>query len=138
MRDRQSRSNKWPERHGFSIGGRGPSYVLAVVKGSAADKQGLKPGDQIIELNGNNVSEFAAPALETLAKHTIGVMPKIKVVNDVQHLELQATRLHSYGLGLVYSDRHGYLVESVVSKGPADKAGLQKGENYEFYINQPA
>lgn len=128
MKDRQSRNSKWPERHGFSIGGHGPSYVLSVAKGSAADKQGLKLGDQIIEMNGTNVREFAAPALETFAKHTIISMPKIKVINDVQHLELHATRLHSYGFSLAYSDRHGYIIDNVVSKSPADKAGLQKGE----------
>lgn len=126
-REKPSRYMKWPERHGFSIGGFGPSYVLKITKGSAAERQGLKLGDQIVELDNNNVCNMAAPALENFAKHINSAMPTIKVVNDVQHIELFATRIHRYGLTVEYSQRNGFLVDNVIQGGPAEKAGLYKG-----------
>lgn len=117
----------WPERHGFTIGGSGPSYVLHVTKGSAADKQGLKIGDQIIELDNHNVKQMAASALESFAKHLSNKLPTVKVVNEVQHVELFATRLHSYGLTLQYSQRNGFLIDTTHPRGPAFKSGLRQG-----------
>lgn len=117
----------WPQRHGFCIGGHGPSYVLHVTRGSAADKQGLKRGDQILELDNNKVGQMAAPALESFAKHLNNSVPTVKVINDVQHLELFATRLYKYGFSLQYSQRHGFLIDSIQTRGPAYKAGLRKG-----------
>jgi len=122
-----SRYALWPERHGFTIGGKGPCYVLRVIRGSAADKQGLQRGDQIVELDNHNVSEMAAPALESFAKHMTKALPTIKVVNEVQHIELFASRLFRYGFGLQYSERHGFLVDTLEQRGPAYKAGLREG-----------
>lgn len=126
-KERYNRALKWPEKHGFSIGGYGPSYVLKVVRGSAADKQDLKIGDQIIELDMHRVGQMAAPALESFAKHIHTLSPIIKVVNDVQRIQLSATRLHGFGFSLQYSQRHGCLVENVEDGSPAYGAGLRKG-----------
>ncbi|XP_067936852.1 delphilin-like [Watersipora subatra] len=119
---------QWPEKHGFSIGGMGPSYVLKVVKGSAADKQGLKVGDQILELDNHKVGTTSAPALETFAKRLNHRMPIIKVTNEIQYVKLTATRLHRFGLMLQYSQRNGFLVDSIQHRGPADRAGLKQGD----------
>lgn len=124
---------QWPERHGFSIGGLGPSYVLSVIKGSSADKQGLKVGDQIIELDGRKVSKMAAPALESYAKHLQNKIPTVKVVNEVQYVELIASRPYRYGLTLQYSQRNGFIVDTVHYKGPAYRAGLRQGESATNY-----
>jgi regulator of sigma E protease len=37
---------------------RTPALVSAVVEGSAADRAGLRPGDRIVELNGQNITRF--------------------------------------------------------------------------------
>lgn len=121
------RYSRWPERHGFSIGGRGPSYVLCVVKGSAADKQGLRRGDHIIELDNVKVTHMAASALENFANSRRNAQPFIKVVNNLQHVELVATRAHKCGLTLQYSQRDGFTVDHVTPRGPASKAGLKHG-----------
>ena len=125
----------WPQRHGFCIGGHGPAYVLHVTRGSAADKQGLRRGDQILELDNHKVSQMSAHALENFAKHLNTNVPTIKVVNDVQHVELYATRLYRFGFTLQYSQKHGFLIDSIQSRGPAYKAGLRKGEANLHVIN---
>lgn len=120
---------QWPERHGFSIGGFGPSYVLNVVKGSAADKQGLRIGDQIIELDNKKVGHLGAIELERFAKHNIGNRtPTIKVANEIQYVELIAVRLLQYGLTLQYTQRNGFSIDTIHQKGPAFKAGLRQGK----------
>lgn len=128
-KDRANRVLKWPERHGFSIGGYGPyCYILKIVHGSPADKQGLKLGDQIIEINGHNTHRMAAPALEKFTKLLDLSKISVKVTNKVQCIELIAHRLHGFGLSLQYSQRHGCLVEDVNPRGPANGAGLRSGD----------
>uniref|UniRef100_A0A8B9GTL7 PDZ domain-containing protein n=1 Tax=Astyanax mexicanus TaxID=7994 RepID=A0A8B9GTL7_ASTMX len=48
----------WPEEFGFKLGGDGPSYILSVVEGSSAYMAGLQPGDQVLEIDGQNVSSL--------------------------------------------------------------------------------
>jgi len=40
----------WPEFYGFQIYGNGPSFIVAVQDGSVAEKSGLRPGDQILQV----------------------------------------------------------------------------------------
>ncbi|XP_011362194.1 delphilin [Pteropus vampyrus] len=42
----------WPEDFGFRLGGSGPCFVLEVAEGSSAHAGGLRPGDQILEVEG--------------------------------------------------------------------------------------
>uniref|UniRef100_A0A3P9IL74 PDZ domain-containing protein n=1 Tax=Oryzias latipes TaxID=8090 RepID=A0A3P9IL74_ORYLA len=46
----------WPEEFGFQLGGSGPSYILSVEEGSSAHLAGLQAGDQVLEIEGQNVS----------------------------------------------------------------------------------
>uniref|UniRef100_A0A8C1VX64 PDZ domain-containing protein n=1 Tax=Cyprinus carpio TaxID=7962 RepID=A0A8C1VX64_CYPCA len=58
----------WPEDFGFKLGGDGPSYILSVVEGSSAYMAGLQPGDQVLEIDGQNVSSLSTKALIALKK----------------------------------------------------------------------
>uniref|UniRef100_A0A8B9E8K6 Grid2 interacting protein n=1 Tax=Anser cygnoides TaxID=8845 RepID=A0A8B9E8K6_ANSCY len=70
----------WPEAFGFSIGGRGPCYVLWVEEGSSAAAAGLRPGDEVLELEGQPVASLGRPALLALARRCVAVPPSIGVL----------------------------------------------------------
>lgn len=57
---------KWPLTQGFEIYGRGPSYVISVEKGTSAFKAGLMPGDQILEMNGTDVTTMSSEQVSVL------------------------------------------------------------------------
>ncbi|PKK21960.1 glutamate receptor, ionotropic, delta 2 (Grid2) interacting protein [Columba livia] len=42
----------WPESFGFHISGMGPCYVVWVQEGSSAAAAGLRPGDEVLEIEG--------------------------------------------------------------------------------------
>uniref|UniRef100_A0A671M2I0 PDZ domain-containing protein n=1 Tax=Sinocyclocheilus anshuiensis TaxID=1608454 RepID=A0A671M2I0_9TELE len=63
----------WPEDFGFKLGGDGPSYILSVVEGSSAYMAGLQPGDQVLEIDGQNVSSLSTKALISSKKCMNGI-----------------------------------------------------------------
>uniref|UniRef100_A0A8B9BTZ7 Grid2 interacting protein n=1 Tax=Anser brachyrhynchus TaxID=132585 RepID=A0A8B9BTZ7_9AVES len=78
----------WPEAFGFSIGGRGPCYILWVEEGSSAAAAGLRPGDEVLELEGQPVASLGRPALLALARRCIAVPPSIGVLSRLQRADL--------------------------------------------------
>uniref|UniRef100_A0A3B4A1K7 PDZ domain-containing protein n=1 Tax=Periophthalmus magnuspinnatus TaxID=409849 RepID=A0A3B4A1K7_9GOBI len=58
----------WPEEFGFQLGGGGPSYILSVEEGSSAHLAGLQPGDQVLEIEGHNVSTLPPQAVIAIAQ----------------------------------------------------------------------
>lgn len=76
----------WPEDFGFRLGGDGPSYILSVVEGSSAHMAGLQPGDQVLEVDGQNVSTLSPPALVAMAKTIKTVPPSIGVVSRIEQV----------------------------------------------------
>nr|XP_047922456.1 delphilin [Anser cygnoides] len=78
----------WPEAFGFSIGGRGPCYVLWVEEGSSAAAAGLRPGDEVLELEGQPVASLGRPALLALARRCVAVPPSIGVLSRLQRADL--------------------------------------------------
>uniref|UniRef100_A0A674CIH9 PDZ domain-containing protein n=1 Tax=Salmo trutta TaxID=8032 RepID=A0A674CIH9_SALTR len=51
-------NQNWPEEFGFTLGGAGPSYILSVIEGSSAYLAGLQPGDQVVDIEGQEVSSL--------------------------------------------------------------------------------
>lgn len=76
----------WPEDFGFKLGGDGPSYILSVVEGSSAYMAGLQPGDQVLEIDGQNVSTLSTKALVALAQTLKTVPPSIGVVSRIEQV----------------------------------------------------
>lgn len=74
----------WPEDFGFKLGGDGPSYILSVVEGSSAYMAGLQPGDQVLEIDGQDVSSLSTKALIALAQTLKTVPPSIGVVSRIE------------------------------------------------------
>lgn len=76
----------WPEEFGFQIGGNGPSYILTVEEGSSAQLSGLQPGDQVLEIEGQNVSSLGAQEVIALAQSQRNIPPSIGVVSRIQQV----------------------------------------------------
>jgi len=111
--------------------------VLQVNKNSPADKAGIKPGDQIIEIDGHPISRRAQ------IQHLLGVkyegdrvalkFKRGKDVIDVKDLvlvsSLQVAAHPFLGILPLRDDpRLGVQIRHIFAKSPADKAGLVPGE----------
>ena len=115
----------WPESYGFSIVGDGPSYVIAVQRHGVANSAGISPGDQLLELDGINVSEMSADHIKILAKNSRTIPPTVGVRSRVQHLELVADR--RWGYGFTIKGVFPTYIDSVDPPGPAYQAGMRPG-----------
>lgn len=70
----------WPEDFGFRLGGSGPCFVLEVAEGSCAHAGGLRPGDQILEVEGLAVGGLSRERLVRLARRCPRVPPSLGVL----------------------------------------------------------
>lgn len=70
----------WPEDFGFRLGGSGPCFVLEVAEGSSAHAGGLRPGDQILEVEGLAVGGLSREHLVRLARRCPRVPPSLGVL----------------------------------------------------------
>ncbi|XP_074170049.1 delphilin isoform X3 [Rhinolophus sinicus] len=70
----------WPEDFGFRLGGSGPCFVLEVTEGSSAHAGGLRPGDQILEVEGLAVGGLNREGLVRLARRCPRVPPSLGVL----------------------------------------------------------
>ena len=118
-------SHKWPKSCGFDIFGEGPAYVLSVAKGSIAFNAGLSPGDEIIELDGEDVTNASAATLKSLAKHSHSQPPTLGVITRVQQLELVCSRVS--GCGFDVQGNKPVRITKVELSGPAHQAGIKPG-----------
>lgn len=79
-------NQNWPEAFGFRLGGTGPSYILSVVEGSSAYLAGLQPGDQVVDIEGQDVTNLSTQALIALAQTLKTVPPSIGVVSRIEQV----------------------------------------------------
>lgn len=119
-------NTQWPQSYGFALYGEGPTYVISVQRGGIAHRAGIVPGDQVLEVDGHNVTDMSAQGIATLARHSRTIPPTVGVVSRIQNVELIASRRWGFGFTL-----HGVkptLVESVDPPGPAYQAGIRPGK----------
>lgn len=76
----------WPEDFGFHLGGAGPCYILSVEEGSSAHLAGLQAGDQVLEIEGHNVSTLGPQAVIAIAQTQKNIPPSIGVVSRIQQV----------------------------------------------------
>ncbi|KAL4240243.1 Delphilin [Mactra antiquata] len=117
---------KWPKHFGFDIIGQGPCFVINVEKGGIAYHSGLQPGDQILELDGQDVINMSAEALKTLAKHSRSQPPTLGVVSRLMSVDIVGTK--TMGLGFVITDHMPVTVWNVEEGGPAHSSGVRPGD----------
>eukprot|EP00076_Gallus_gallus_P045457 XP_025010995.1 delphilin isoform X1 [Gallus gallus] len=114
----------WPEAFGFSLGGSGPCYVLWVQEGSSAAAAGLRPGDEVLELEGQPVASLGCPALLALARRCSSVPPSIGVLSRLQRADLPPAP----HLGLQLVGGSPPRVASVAPGSPAATCGIAPGD----------
>lgn len=119
-------NSKWPKSYGFEIYGSGPTYVVAVEENSTAQKAGLLPGDQILELDGQDVTVMSAAAVKTLAQKSQTQPPSLEVVSRVTNVKLEPTPGYGYGFSVLH--QQPIVISSVEYGGPAYKSGVRVGE----------
>ncbi|KAK7502340.1 hypothetical protein BaRGS_00006293, partial [Batillaria attramentaria] len=117
---------KWPKAYGFEIFGKGPAYVVSVETGSVADKAGLKPGDQILELEGQDVTTMSAATIKTLARQSRNQPPALEVVACLAEVLIEPAPVSGYGFSVL--NERPVVVGSVDFTGPAYEAGLRVGD----------
>ncbi|KAK1881268.1 Delphilin [Dissostichus eleginoides] len=83
-----SSNQGWPEEFGFLLGGNGPSYILSVEEGSSAHLAGLQAGDQVLEIEGHNVSTLGPQAVVAIAQTQKNIPPSIGVVSRIQQMDI--------------------------------------------------
>lgn len=89
-----SSNQGWPEDFGFQLGGHGPSYILSVEEGSSAHLAGLQAGDQVLEIEGHNVSTLGPQAVISIAQTQKNIPPSIGVVSRIQQVQQLFSHMH--------------------------------------------
>jgi len=133
----------------FGLKYRRGAVITQVVKGSAADKAGLKPGDIVTQINGKRVKD-ADTLRNTIGLLRLGEQVTLKISRDGKKQVLTASveepqltkqggdKLHDQLKGAsladiqegsrLYGKVEGIVVTSVESGSPARRAGLRKGD----------
>ncbi|XP_065098581.1 delphilin isoform X2 [Paramisgurnus dabryanus] len=122
----------WPEEFGFQIGGNGPSYILTVEEGSSAHLSGLQPGDQVLEIEGQNVSSLSAQEVIALAQSQKNIPPSIGVVSRIEQMDITPGPDGRFGFTIVGDCP--LLVEDCSPCSPAGRSGLRAGD-YVMEVN---
>lgn len=118
-------NENWPEAFGFRIGGDAPVVITNVSEDSVAQKSGLRPGDQLLEIEGINVQNLSKEDVTALARQSKRVPPAICVISRIRTFLLRRKR-RSFG----FKVRGGgpVFVSQLEEKGPAKLAGIRIGD----------
>ncbi|MBI4595040.1 MAG: DegQ family serine endoprotease [Candidatus Tectomicrobia bacterium] len=125
--------------------------ISNVIKGTPADKFGLKRGDIILEFNGQGISEIRA-LQKQVAASPVGVEQTLKLLREGQEMFIpikleemrdkvkdQPSREGKWGImareitpeiakGLGIKEEKGVIVTEVKENSLADKAGVRRGD----------
>lgn len=122
----------WPESFGFKISGTGPCYILWVQEGSSAAVAGLRPGDEVLEIEGQPVSSLDCEALLGLARRCSNVPPSIGVVSRLHHVDIPPGPRGCFGFELASGSPP--RVANVSPDSPAAACGVEPGD-YVLEVN---
>ncbi len=119
--------SKWPESFGFTIYGSGPTFVIHVEPNSVADNAGLKPGDRILTVDEQNVSDLPAGVVKFMANNSESSSPHISVQDCSMTANVHVNSITKrYGFSL-FGDLP-IFIESVEENGSAYQAGIRQGK----------
>ncbi|XP_025909674.1 delphilin [Nothoprocta perdicaria] len=128
-------NEEWPEAFGFQLGGTGPCYVLAVEDGSSAHAAGLRPGDQLLELEGRPVDEILGDQPEVKEK-VFTVLKQYAAERKVEYLAYalcmvltqESHQLLIDNIRIFIPKKHRQRFDEVVSQSLISKLCRSKGE----------
>ena len=118
-------NENWPASFGFIIGGRAPVVILSVKANSVAQKAGLQPGDQILELNGENVQGLSKEEITLLARRSRRVPPALAVISRIRTFQLRRKRGR---FGFTVLGKGPIYIDQVERGGPAYNTGIRPGD----------
>ncbi|RNA04093.1 delphilin-like [Brachionus plicatilis] len=121
----------WPEDFGFWIYGAGPTYVIYVDKDSIAAKSGISPGDKIIELDQQNVSDYSSDSLKSMVRSSTNIPPFLSVQSALRHTQLVSNKNFGIGsnpFGFSYNGSLPVVVDGIELNDSAYLSGLRKGD----------
>ena len=119
----------WPELYGFYIYGNESTYVIYVEPNSLAESAGIRAGDKIIELDGDNVSQKSPAFLKEIALKSKTKPPSISVQTASYNAELSPSKNCKYNLfGFTVNGDLPILVDQICSNGPGYLAGMRHGD----------
>lgn len=97
--------------------------ILSPIKGSPAEKAGIKPGDYIIEVNGEKCTGDDYSTISNKIKGEAGSKVKLKIQRGTEELEFELTRENikvNPVEGEVLENNIGYIEFSSFDEGTAD------------------
>ena len=118
-------NEKWPEAFGFTVGGRAPVVILSVDENSVAQRAGLQPGDQILEVNGENVQGLSKEEIILLAKRSRTVPPALAVISRIRTFDLRRRRGR---FGFAVRGKGPVFIADVEQGSPAQNVGICRGD----------
>ncbi|XP_028395441.1 delphilin-like isoform X2 [Dendronephthya gigantea] len=118
-------NHTWPEGFGFRIGGNAPVIITDIFEESYAQKSGLRPGDQLLEVDGVNVQGLSKEDVISLARQSTRVPPALCVISRIRSFTLRRRR-GTFG----FKVRGGgpVFVSQLEERGPAKVAGIRLGD----------
>ena len=116
----------WPEAFGFSIAGNSPVVIVSVKENSVARRSGLQCGDQILEVNGDNVEALTKEQLISVARRSSRIPPSLSVISRIR--TFQITRQRGSGFGFVVCGSGPVYVQRVMKNSPAANVGIYPGD----------
>ena len=118
-------NQNWPEGYGFRIGGNAPVIITDIFENSYAQKSGLRPGDQLLEVDGVNVQGLSKDDVTALARQSKKVPPALCVISRIRTFTLRRRR-GTFG----FKVRGGgpVFVSQLDERGPAKVAGIRLGD----------
>lgn len=118
-------NENWPEAFGFSVGGRAPVVILSVEENSVAQRAGLQPGDQILEVNGENVQGLSKEEIILLAKRSRTVPPALAVISRIRTFDLRRRRGR---FGFAVRGKGPVFIAEIELNSPAENVGIRRGD----------
>lgn len=131
------------------------AYIAEVIKGNPADKAGIKPGDIILEIDGQEISN-SRELLKQVARIPVGKKVRVKIIRigKTKTLTIEAGErpgeeniivsqreettdhlgimVHELTPDIIskhkFSDSEGVLVSEVKQDSLAEKAGIKRGD----------